>query len=263
MLAAGRRRLRLLPVLFRDPGEFSARLTKDLEILSDHLTQRAHQYAACQWDVLVGELGQLYAETPSVLGEKALESIESEVGTAIADSKSSPLWNLMYDADIGLARCAYLMCRLVRPALVVETGVAHGVTSAFILQALAENRHGTLHSIDLPPLESDLEQSVGRFVPDRLRERWHLHVGSSRRELPRVVAGKPVDLFLHDSVHTYRTMTWEFATVWSQLRSGGVLLSDDVQNNNAFEELTRRDIGFWRVVREEGKAVLFGIAIKH
>ena len=36
---------------------------------------------------------------------------------------------------------------------VVETGVAHGVTSRFILEALERNGRGFLWSIDLPPLE--------------------------------------------------------------------------------------------------------------
>jgi len=155
-----------------------------------------------------------------------------------------------------------LICRLLRPRLVVETGVANGVTSAFILRALAENRHGSLHSVDLPPLGGDFHGSVGRLIPDRLRGRWQLHVGSSRRELPKVVDGNAVDVFLHDSVHTYRTMSWEFATVWPNLRSGGVLLSDDVQDNKAFEEMRTRGVGFWRVVREQDKPFLFGIAVK-
>jgi hypothetical protein len=262
MLAAGRRRLRLLPILFRDPGEFRTRLAKDVEILTDTFLRRAHPYVASDWDTMVIEVGQLYADTPRILGEPALESIEAEVGAAVAHGQSSSVWSLMFNADLGLARCAYLICRLLRPTLVVETGVAQGVTSAFILQALDENGHGSLHSIDLPPLEPNFDHSVGRLVPDRLRGRWQLHVGSSRRELPKVVAGNLVDVFLHDSVHTSRTMNWEFATVWPQMRSGGVLLSDDVQNNKAFEKMTERGVRFWRVVREEDKPVLFGIAVK-
>jgi predicted O-methyltransferase YrrM len=38
------------------------------------------------------------------------------------------------------------------PNIVLETGAAYGVTSAFIVQALEVNRKGTLISVDLPPL---------------------------------------------------------------------------------------------------------------
>ena len=262
LLAAGRQRLRLAPILFRDPGEFRARLGKDLEAVSDRLMRRTHRYEMTDWDSLIGEIGELYADTPTVLCEPALESIASEVGAAIAMTSSGAASNLNYNADFGLARLAYLVTRLLRPTLVIETGVANGVTSAFILQALAENGHGSLHSIDLPPLGRGVDHQVGTLIPDRLRGRWQLHVGSSRTELPKVVDGKTVDVFLHDSAHTYRTMRWEFATVWPYLRSGGVLLSDDVQNNKAFDQMRTQGVRFWRVVRQLDKPFLFGIAIK-
>ena len=262
MLAAGRRRLRLAPLLFRDPGEFRTRVGKDLEAMSDRLVRRSHRYEMTDWDTLVDEIGRLYVATPQVLGEPALEGIESEVGAAIAATGSGAISSLIYNADFGLARCAYLISRLLRPTLVIETGVANGVTSAFILQALAENGHGSLHSIDLPPLGRSVDHPVGTLIPDRLRGRWQLHVGSSRTELPKVMDGKTVDVFLHDSAHTYRTMSWEFATIWPRLRSGGVLLSDDVQENKAFDQMRTQGLRFWRVVRQQDKPFLFGIAVK-
>ena len=44
----------------------------------------------------------------------------------------------------------YLLVRKYRPSLVVETGVAQGVSSRFILEALKDNGEGKLISIDLP-----------------------------------------------------------------------------------------------------------------
>jgi hypothetical protein len=40
--------------------------------------------------------------------------------------------------------------RSLKPRVIVETGVASGLSSAHILRALAANGTGTLHSIDLP-----------------------------------------------------------------------------------------------------------------
>ncbi len=45
-----------------------------------------------------------------------------------------------------------------------------------------------------------------------------------------------VDLFIHDSEHTYQNMMFEFHTVWPYLRKGGLLLSDDIDWNQAFKE---------------------------
>ncbi len=44
----------------------------------------------------------------------------------------------------------YAIVRAMRPTSVIETGVLHGLTSAFILRALEQNRAGRLTSIDLP-----------------------------------------------------------------------------------------------------------------
>ncbi|MEM4483260.1 MAG: hypothetical protein QXS19_05035 [Candidatus Methanomethylicia archaeon] len=52
----------------------------------------------------------------------------------------------------------YCLIRLIRPAIVVETGVASGIFSLSILQALNCNDYGHLYSIDLPNVE--LESSL-------------------------------------------------------------------------------------------------------
>lgn len=44
----------------------------------------------------------------------------------------------------------YLLIRAIKPAIVVETGVAAGISSSHILKALCDNGSGFLHSVDLP-----------------------------------------------------------------------------------------------------------------
>ena len=58
-------------------------------------------------------------------------------------------------------------------------------------------------------------------------------------------------------------MRREFEAVWPHLRPGGVLISDDVEGNVAFEELgARPDIARVAIVQEQGKDALLGIAVK-
>ena len=46
----------------------------------------------------------------------------------------------------------------------------------------------------------------------------------------------PVDIFLHDSLHTYKNMSFEFQKSWPFINERGFLLSDDVISNNAFSD---------------------------
>jgi predicted O-methyltransferase YrrM len=141
--------------------------------------------------------------------------------------------------DPSLGELAYLVVRAVAPAHVVETGVAGGVTSAFVLAALADNGAGRLASVDLPPLAMVGAGLVGELVPAALRERWSYHWGSSRRLLPGLLAplAGTLDVFIHDSDHSYDAMRWELEKAWASLRPGGWLIADDVHHHSAFADV--------------------------
>jgi len=148
-------------------------------------------------------------------------------------------WN---DGDPGFVRALWRMIRHLRPEIVVETGVAHGLTSRFILEAFILNGAGTLWSIDLPPFNPERRPEVGVAVNgERLRARWSYIKGTSRRRLPRLLAMLPrIDVFIHDSMHSDRNMTFEFDLIWQHLRPGGILVADDVDASTAFYEFTQR-----------------------
>jgi predicted O-methyltransferase YrrM len=170
-----------------------------------------------------------------------------------------------HNGSITLGRLCYAACRVLRPQLVVETGVAYGVTSAYILRALADNDSGELYSIDLPPLARDADDYIGCLIPRELRDRWRLFLGAARRILPEVLqgAGQP-DLFLHDSLHTYSHMKWEIELVLPRLRGGGVLIADDIERNQAFQEALGNPLcAQWIAIRQAEKdAVCGAIRIK-
>jgi hypothetical protein len=134
----------------------------------------------------------------------------------------------------------YVICRATKPTVIVETGVASGVSSAYFLQALDENQVGKLYSIDLP--DADTEELLGQVltrlpegrssgwvVPDWLRGRWDLRIGKSSDVLPRVMkeVGN-LGIFLHDSEHSLDNMMFELNLAWPNLSPDGFLLSDDV-----------------------------------
>jgi len=150
----------------------------------------------------------------------------------------------------------YALCRFLKPHTVVEAGVGLGVSSLFILRALQDNGFGELYSIDYPgsAYRSDAGITInenayishndapGCLIPDDLRDNWTLVLGKSRDQLPKLCERLTViDLFFHDSEHTYQNMLWEYETVWPYIRNKGILASHDVDWNNAFRDFTQKN----------------------
>ncbi|MFB3778496.1 MAG: class I SAM-dependent methyltransferase [Bryobacteraceae bacterium] len=255
----------LLGVLMRNPSEFVARVDSIVDArLSGAPVRRGlcpvvNQEDACR---LIGEA--LDCDPTGLFRESALEEVEREIAERMEGAESTPAIPLIYSADRALARFCYVLCRLKRPKAVIETGVSYGVTSAYLLQAMQVNGCGTLASIDLPPLGADATGDVGRAVPERLRGRWRLQLGSSRQWLGRVASElAPVDIFIHDSLHTYRMVKWELETVAPFMAEDGVGICDDIEGNAAFEEwLSHGRVASAFAVRAAHKAdSLFGISL--
>ena len=139
----------------------------------------------------------------------------------------------------------FAVTRALRPDFTVETGVAAGVSSSFIIAALIENGNGVLYSIDLPTEGSSRlhcsdtaeydwpERGVAWAIPAEMKthiaDRHILVLDDVRCALPRILATVPhLDLFFHDDLHLPEHMRWEYESVWPRLRPGGVLASHDV-----------------------------------
>ena len=48
-----------------------------------------------------------------------------------------------------------------------------------------------------------------------------------------------IDIFLHDSEHSYQNMLWEFQTAWTYLKAGGLLLSHNIDTNDTFSDFRK------------------------
>ena len=142
-----------------------------------------------------------------------------------------------YGLNRTLGTVLYIICRKQRPDYVLETGVASGVSSSYILGALEVNGRGQLYSIDLPVWQ---KIPSGWMIPDYLRNRWQLIQGmSSKKMAPLLGKIKEIDIFLHDSDHSYENMLWEFETVWTHLKTGGLLLAHNIDYCDAFTDFCR------------------------
>lgn len=132
----------------------------------------------------------------------------------------------------------YAIVRALRPDRVVETGMHDGLGSTAVLAALERNGAGELISIDPKP-------GTGWLVPDRLRSRWRSVRATSYEAL---ASTGPIDLFIHDSLHTPECERWELDTA---ARLGAtVLLSDNAHAATTCADFAASRNGHFSVWRE-------------
>jgi hypothetical protein len=231
--------------LVSDPLEVVLTSWSKLQERQEHRKPRFHYVADSDWErrlhlalgaafpcSIARELDPLWADVLSALTRRGINP-----GPA-----SYSGWN---DGDPGLVRAIWCLVRHLRATRVVETGVAHGVTSRFILEALKRNGDGRLWSIDLPvQLRRYLHHQIGVCVGDGFADSWSYVKGSSRRRLPALLRRVgPIDLFVHDSRHTEYNVLFELREAWQFLRPGGAIVVDDIDVNWGFhiftEELPR------------------------
>lgn len=126
----------------------------------------------------------------------------------------------------------YCIVRTFQPSVVVETGTHDGLGSALLVTALERNRSegspGALHSFDI-------DGGAGWLAAGADPDLYQLHAGDIRQTLPDFLANTTVDVFIHDSLHTYEHELFEQELA---LKHGGtdlVLISDNARTDTEGE----------------------------
>lgn len=120
----------------------------------------------------------------------------------------------------------YLVVLLTRPKTMIETGVAFGKSSVYALLAMSIIKKGRLYSYDLIPsgklaIDGSSTSMDGfmsaTLVLNELRNHWTLVYGDSLKNIENMAScfGEGVDIFLHDSLHTFKHTKSEFDLVMS------------------------------------------------
>lgn len=163
----------------------------------------------------------------------------------------------------------YILVRIYKPSVCVETGVFYGGNSCFILNALRRNNFGELISIDLPSkqiksnkrhfLVGDKEDipselDVGFLIHQSLKERWNLIRGDSLKEIPKIV--KNVDLYIHDSEHSFHFVQNEMSMIWKKLSGNAIIVVDDLDWSNGFYGFCVEKKIYPLIITDNGKSGL-------
>lgn len=160
----------------------------------------------------------------------------------------------------GALELIYHACEFTKAQNVIETGVAYGWSSLAALVSL-EKRNGKLYSSDMPYLGQDADKYVGYVVPEKLKKLWKLFRYADRESLPKIFAEYgSFDVVHYDSDKAYEGMTWAYSQLYPQLRKGGVFISDDINDNSAFQDFCEKYRIEPTIVDFEGKYV--GVFVK-
>lgn len=172
-------------------------------------------------------------------------------------SKEKP-YPIDYSISYNSRKFLYILCRIIKPKNIIETGVAYGLSSFYILSALNKNKFGTLISIDSIFRPWQTEKMIGSIIPKNLRDRWELVLGKSSEKLLEVFEKiGDVEIFIHDSLHSYKNMTFEFNCAIKKINSNGIIISDDILDNDAFYDFIKENDIKNSIIRVEHKGLGF------
>lgn len=147
----------------------------------------------------------------------------------------------------GNLELIYYLAEYVQAQKAIETGVGAGWSSLAFLLSLSKRKDSLLISTNMPYPGSSkvVESSIGCAVPPSLRKSWQLIEKPDRRALPVALKLLPsIDICHYDSDKSVKGRQWAYPRLWQALRSGGIFISDDIDDNLAFRD-------FCRVVNQE------------
>ena len=210
----------------REIDNFTYEITNLLD-LADHLSTALHVPRDAAWD----RLNELPGD----------HELARELAVALSSRRDR-------NRSMPFGRRAgwYATVRLLRPKVVVETGVHDGLGATALLRALqrnaAEGYPGVLVSFDIVP-------DAGWIIPTSVRARHELIIGKSVDSMAGALHGRPIDLFIHDSDHRYEYERRELELASSLATASSVYFSDNAHATAALEDFAADHgltFSFWR-----------------
>ena len=147
-------------------------------------------------------------------------ALHNYVAVGIANSP----WRHRADRQVHFGRRLgwYALVRLLKPAVVVETGVdkGHGAVllCAALLRNAAEGHPGRYFGLDIDP-------AAGWLLAPPYAATGTLLYGDAIATLEKFP--EPIDLFINDSSHSAEYEYREYLTITPRLRAGAVILGDN------------------------------------
>ena len=129
----------------------------------------------------------------------------------------------------------YAFVRILKPKLIIETGVDHGVGSCVLTNALLRNKQegyygnylGTDNNIKAGKLLVEPYSSIGKIL-----------YGDSIQSLMKIK--DPIDIFINDSDHSSEYEFQEYLTIEKRISNNSIILGDNSHFTNSLSKFSKR-----------------------
>jgi len=187
------------------------------------------QLAAFVAPIASASLARVRAYMDELASDDALRSHLREAtlalpGAAMADPEPR------YGRRLGW----YALVRLLKPRIVVETGVDKGLGACVLAAALARN---TVEGHPGEYIGIDLNPAAGSLFGGPYERFGRILYGDSLERLREI---KSIDFFVHDSDHSAEHEACEYELIEQQLSEGAVVLSDNAHVTDRLLEFSMR-----------------------
>ena len=175
-------------------------------------------------------IGGLFFDSPV----KIIESLRNAPDNELLEK--GDFYPLFYNSNPRTLELLRMLIQELRPKTVIETGVANGVSTRQILSSFKEFELG-----DSKLYSFDIDHRVG--TPDLLSHPQFnfVVIDSQKSFLDAMEEFDTIDLFYHDSDHSYKNQMLEYEAAWEILNPEiGVLISDDINWSNAFLDFCKK-----------------------
>jgi len=135
------------------------------------------------------------------------------------------------DSEVGFGRRIgwYAAIRYLKPKVVVETGVSHGVGALVICSAIARNKsEGFVGNY----FGTDIDKNAGQLLPTEYLDFAEILVGDSLKSLKSLNVS--IDIFINDSDHSPLYEKNEYEVILNLLSEKALIIGD---NSHVTDEL--------------------------
>ena len=153
----------------------------------------------------------------------------------------------------------YFLVINFKPNIVLETGVAAGLSSKCILEAMEKNNKGKLYSSDFPYFRlNNPERNIGIMVPERLKKNWRLEIlGDDKNIIKFKSEIDYADIILYDSDKRYIGKINFFNAIKNLIKSNSIIIVDDLHNDSFFLEYVKEmKCKNWFIVESKRKHIV-------